>query len=52
MVIQGKYGEMVAFQDHDIVSVPLSEATKGQNLVDPNSFLVQAAKGVGISFGD
>jgi 6-phosphofructokinase 1 len=52
MAIAGEYGRMVSFLDHEITSVSLEEATKGQNLVDPNGFLVQTAKGVGISFGD
>ncbi len=52
MAINGEYGRMVSFLDHEITSVSLEQATKGQNLVDPNGFLVQAAKGVGISFGD
>jgi 6-phosphofructokinase 1 len=52
MAIQSEYGKMVALQDHEIVTVSLEEATKGQNLVDPNGYLVQSAKGVGISFGD
>ncbi|HET8864536.1 MAG TPA: ATP-dependent 6-phosphofructokinase [Gracilimonas sp.] len=52
MAINGEYGRMVSFLDHEITSVSLEQATKGQNLVDPNGFLVQTAKGVGISFGD
>jgi len=52
MAINGEYGRMVSFLDHDITSVSLKKATQGQNLVDPNGFLVQTAKGVGISFGD
>lgn len=52
LAINGEYGKMVSFIDQEIVAVPLSEAAKGNNLVDPSSFLVQTAKGVGISFGD
>lgn len=52
MVINGEFGRMVSFLDHDITSVSLEKATDGRNLVDPDGFLVQAAKGVGISFGD
>lgn len=52
MAINGEFGRMVSFLDHDITSVSLERATEGQNLVNPNGFLVQTAKGVGISFGD
>jgi len=52
MAINGEYGRMVSFLDHEITSVSLEKATQGQNLVDPEGFLVQTAKGVGISFGD
>lgn len=52
MAINREYGRMVSFLDHEITSVSLEHATKGLNLVDPNGFLVQTAKGVGISFGD
>jgi len=51
MAIDGEFGRMVALQDHEIVTVSLEEATKGQNLVDPQGYMVQAAKGIGISFG-
>ena len=52
MAMEGDFGKMVSFMDNEITSVSLKTATKGQNLVDPNSFLVKTAKGVGISFGD
>jgi 6-phosphofructokinase 1 len=52
LALDGEYGKMVSFKDHEIVSVSLKEATQGQNLVNPDGYKVQAAKGVGISFGD
>lgn len=52
MAMEGDFGKMVSFLDNEITSVSLKIATKGQNLVDPDSFLVNTAKGVGISFGD
>lgn len=52
MAMEGDFGKMVSFMDNEITSVSLKTATQGQNLVDPNSFLVNTAKGVGISFGD
>lgn len=52
MVLEKEYGKMVAWKSHDVVSVPLIEAIKDYHVVDPNSFTVNAAKGIGISFGD
>jgi 6-phosphofructokinase 1 len=52
MVLEGKFGEMVAYRHPDIISVPLSEAVGKPKLVDPDCDLVRTAKGIGISFGD
>ena len=52
LVIEGQYGQMVAYRHPEIVSVSLEEAVRAQNLVDPNSRLVHTAKGLGIEFGD
>lgn len=52
LVIDGHFGQMVAYQHPNIVAVPLAEAVKAQNLVDPNGLLVHTAKGLGIEFGD
>ncbi len=51
-VLEGKFGEMVAYRHPDIVSVPITEAIGKMNFVDPNSDIVRMAKGAGISFGD
>jgi len=52
MVLEGKFGEMVVYHHPNIKSVPLSEAIKEPNLVDPKGALVNTARGIGISFGD
>lgn len=52
MVLQKEYGRMVAFRNNDICTVSLEEATAGNNLVKPESYLVQAARGLGVAFGD
>jgi len=52
MVLEQKYGEMVAYRHPNIISVPFHEAIDKPNFVDPNCDLVKTAKGVGISFGD
>ncbi len=51
LVMEGRYGQMVAYQHPNIVAVPLEEAVKAQNLVDPEGLLVKTAKGLGIEFG-
>jgi len=52
LALENKFGEMVAFKHNSVTSVPLKEATAQYHTVDKNSFLVSAAKGLGISFGD
>jgi ATP-dependent phosphofructokinase / diphosphate-dependent phosphofructokinase len=52
MVLEGRYGEMVAYRHPDIISVPLHEAVDRPNFVDPSCDLVRTARGLGISFGD
>ena len=51
-VMEGRFGQMVAYHHPDIVGIPLEEAVREQNLVAPDSRLVHTAKGVGIEFGD
>lgn len=52
LVLEGKFGQMVSFRNNHITSVPLEEATKEYRAVNTDSFLVEAARGTGISFGD
>ena len=52
LVLEENFGQMVSYRNNDIISVSFEEATKDYNFVDKNSYLVQAAKGIGISFGD
>lgn len=52
LALDKKFGRMVSYQNNTITSVTLGEATKDYNFVKPDSYLVQASKGLGISFGD
>jgi len=52
MVLNKDFGKMVAYKNNDIITVSLKDATEKYNFVDPNGFMVQTARGVGISFGD
>jgi ATP-dependent phosphofructokinase / diphosphate-dependent phosphofructokinase len=52
LAIHGEFGKMVAYRNNAITYVSFEEATREYNIVKKNSYLVQAAKGLGISFGD
>ena len=52
LVRDQKFGQMVAFRNNEVTSVSLEEATQSYNFVEPDSYLVQSAKGLGVSFGD
>lgn len=52
MVLEKKFGEMVAWKNNTITSVTLDEATRNYNFVSRDAYLVRAARGLGISFGD
>jgi len=52
MVLEKKYGEMVAYHHPDIISVPFKDVIHQYNHVDPGNNLIHTAKGIGISFGD
>ncbi len=43
---------MVSYQQYHVGSVPIEEAVRQLNLVDPQGEIVEAAKSVGICFGD
>ena len=48
-----KYGNLVVYRNADISYVPIEEALREPHLVRPDKdYLVQAAKGVGMCFGD
>lgn len=52
LALEKKFGNMVSFQNNAVTYVTLEEATRAPRLVDPDSYLVSAARGLGISFGD
>jgi 6-phosphofructokinase 1 len=52
LVHQGRFGEMVCFDPPRMGSVPIYAAVSRLRTVDPNSAAVQAARALGISFGD
>lgn len=48
----GKFGNMVAIRDNQIVPIPLSEVAGKLKTVPPDSDIVQAARDLGLSMGD
>jgi 6-phosphofructokinase 1 len=52
LIHQGRFGEMVCYRPPDIESVPIASAIRQLSRVDPRSSAVQAARALGISFGD
>lgn len=52
LIADGKFGETVALSRVDIVSMPIEEAVRSLHLVDSHSQLVEAARQIGVSFGD
>ena len=52
MVLNQEFGKMVAIKNNSIVSVPLKDAIKEYKFVRTDSFEIEAARRMGISFGD
>ena len=49
---EGHYGQMVCFRPPNIESVPIVDAIRTLSRVDPCSSAVQAARALGLGFGD
>jgi 6-phosphofructokinase 1 len=53
MALEEKFGQMVVYKNNDFKEVSLKAASGEYNYIDvENNYLVKAARGVGISFGD
>ena len=52
LIIEQKFGDMVCYQPPSISSVPIIDAVNKLSQVEANSSAVQAARALGISFGD
>ena len=52
LILEGKYGYMVAIKDGETTKVPLEEVAGMLKMVDPDCSLIQEARMIGISFGD
>lgn len=52
LALANDFGKMVVYKDHKIDAVPIKNAVDSYNTVNPNGYMVSAAKSIGISFGD
>ncbi|MFM8734359.1 MAG: 6-phosphofructokinase [Pirellulales bacterium] len=52
LVAEGRFGEMVCYRPPDIASVPIAAAVGRLSTVDPRGSAVQAARALGVGFGD
>ncbi len=52
LIAERRFDRMVAWQNRDVVDVPIEQAIAEYRAVDPNDALVRTARGLGISFGD
>ena len=52
LAINGEFGKMVALQNNSFTYVSLEEAVREYHFIKKDNYLVKAARGLGISFGD
>ncbi|HUZ73160.1 MAG TPA: ATP-dependent 6-phosphofructokinase [Stellaceae bacterium] len=52
LIAAGRFDRMVAWRNRRVVDVPLAEAVRRPQEVDPDGTLVRTARGLGISLGD
>ena len=52
LIVEGRFGEMVCYHPPEIESVPIIQAVNKLRQVEPCGSAVQAARALGISFGD
>ncbi len=52
LIEEKRFGRMVSYQQYHVGSVTIEEAVRKLNLVNPEGEIVEAARSVGISFGD
>ncbi len=52
LLVEGKFGRMVAWQNDTVTDVAIEDAIKECHIVDVDGMLVHTARSLGISFGD
>jgi 6-phosphofructokinase 1 len=52
MIAEGKYGQMVSYQNYIVTEVSIADAVNRLRLVNPQGQMVKAARAVEVEFGD
>lgn len=52
LIEEGKFGRMVSYQQYHVSDVSIEDAVNQLRLVDSDSEIVNAARSIGVSFGD
>jgi 6-phosphofructokinase 1 len=52
LIAEKRFDRMVAWNNRRVIDVPIEDAIRAAQTVDPQGELVTAARGLGISFGD
>jgi len=52
LIKEGRFGEMVSYQNYIVMSVPISHAVHKLRLVPRDGQMIEAAKAIDITFGD
>jgi 6-phosphofructokinase 1 len=52
LIAEGRFGQMVSYQNYQILSVPIASAVRRLKTVPPDSQMVETCRAIGISFGD
>ncbi len=52
LIAAGRFDRMVAWQNREVVDIPIAEAVDQYSAVDADGALVRTARGLGISLGD
>jgi ATP-dependent phosphofructokinase / diphosphate-dependent phosphofructokinase len=52
LIAEGKFGEMVSYQNYQVLSVPIAQAVHRLRQVPPGGQMVETARAVGVVFGD
>ena len=52
LIAEGRFGEMVSYQNYQVLGVPIADAVYRIKVVQPDSQMVLTCRAVGMSFGD
>jgi len=52
LIVEGRFGQMVSYQNYLVLSVPIASAVRRLKTVQPDGQMVETCRAIGISFGD